>query len=57
MKEGENRMYKYVIKRILFTIPVLLGATLLVYAIMYLTDPGHYGQAGGYRGAEPQAGS
>ena len=35
-------MYKYVIKRILFTIPVLLGAVVLVYAIMYLTpgDPG-----------------
>ena len=30
-------MYKYVIKRILFTIPVLLGAIFLVYAIMYLT--------------------
>ncbi|MBR0136035.1 MAG: ABC transporter permease [Clostridia bacterium] len=35
-------MYKYVGKRILLTIPVLLGAILLVYAIMYLTpgDPG-----------------
>ncbi len=35
-------MYKYVTKRILLTIPVLLGAILLVYAIMYLTpgDPG-----------------
>ena len=35
-------MYKYVIKRILLTIPVLLGAIFLVYAIMYLTpgDPG-----------------
>ena len=30
-------MYKYVIKRILLTIPVLLGAIFLVYAIMYLT--------------------
>ena len=30
-------MYKYVIKRILLTIPVLFGAILLVYAIMYLT--------------------
>ena len=30
-------MYKYVIKRILLTIPVLLGAIFLVYAIMFLT--------------------
>ena len=30
-------MYKYVIKRIVLTIPVLLGAIFLVYAIMYLT--------------------
>ena len=36
-------MYKYVIKRILLTIPVLLGATFLVYAIMYLT-PGTPGE-------------
>ena len=35
-------MYKYVIKRILLTIPVLLGAVFLVFTIMYLTpgDPG-----------------
>lgn len=35
-------MYKYVIKRILFTIPVLFGAVFLVFTIMYLTpgDPG-----------------
>ena len=35
-------MYKYVIKRLLFTIPVLFGATFLVFTIMYLTpgDPG-----------------
>lgn len=35
-------MYKYVIKRLLFTIPVLIGAVFLVFAIMYLTpgDPG-----------------
>jgi len=30
-------MYKYVIKRLLLTIPVLFGAIFLVYAIMYLT--------------------
>lgn len=30
-------MHKYIIKRILFTIPVLFGAIFLVYAIMYLT--------------------
>lgn len=35
-------MYKYVIKRLLFTIPVLFGAVFLVFTIMYLTpgDPG-----------------
>lgn len=35
-------MYKYVIKRILLTIPVLLGAVFLVFTIMHLTpgDPG-----------------
>ena len=35
-------MYKYVIKRLLLTIPVLFGATFLVFTIMYLTpgDPG-----------------
>ncbi len=35
-------MYKYVIKRLLFTIPVLFGAIFLVFTIMYLTpgDPG-----------------
>ncbi|MGN0658270.1 MAG: ABC transporter permease [Emergencia sp.] len=35
-------MHKYVIKRLLFTIPVLLGAIFLVFSIMYLTpgDPG-----------------
>lgn len=35
-------MYKYVIKRLLLTIPVLFGAVFLVYWIMYLTpgDPG-----------------
>ncbi|MGI5970702.1 MAG: ABC transporter permease [Oscillospiraceae bacterium] len=35
-------MYRYVLKRLLLTIPVLLGAILLVYAIMALTpgDPG-----------------
>lgn len=35
-------MHKYVIKRILLTIPVLLGAIFLVFSIMYLTpgDPG-----------------
>ena len=35
-------MYKYVIKRLLFTIPVLIGAIFLVFTIMYLTpgDPG-----------------
>ena len=30
-------MYKYVIKRLLFTIPVLFGAIFLVFTIMYLT--------------------
>lgn len=35
-------MYKYVIKRLLFTIPVLFGAVFLVFTIMYFTpgDPG-----------------
>ncbi|MBQ6582584.1 MAG: ABC transporter permease [Mogibacterium sp.] len=35
-------MYKYVIKRLLFTIPVMIGAIFLVFTIMYLTpgDPG-----------------
>mgnify|MGYP001637834676 CR=1 FL=1 len=35
-------MYKYVIKRLLLTIPVLFGAVFLVFAIMQLTpgDPG-----------------
>ena len=35
-------MYKYVIKRLLFTIPVLFGAVFLVFTIMNLTpgDPG-----------------
>jgi len=35
-------MYKYVIKRILFSIPVLLGAVFLVFTIMYFSpgDPG-----------------
>ena len=35
-------MYKYVLKRLLLTIPVLIGAIFLVFAIMYLTpgDPG-----------------
>lgn len=35
-------MYKYVIKRLLFTIPVLFGAIFLVFTIMHLTpgDPG-----------------
>lgn len=35
-------MYRYVIKRLLLTIPVLIGAIFLVYAIMALTpgDPG-----------------
>jgi len=35
-------MYKYVVKRLLLTIPVLIGAIFLVFAIMYLTpgDPG-----------------
>lgn len=35
-------MYKYVIKRLLFTIPVLFGAVFLVFTIMYMTpgDPG-----------------
>lgn len=35
-------MHKYVVKRILLTIPVLLGAVFLVFAIMQLTpgDPG-----------------
>lgn len=35
-------MYKYVIKRLLFTIPVLLGVTFIVFTIMALTpgDPG-----------------
>ena len=35
-------MHKYVVKRILMTIPVLLGAVFLVFAIMQLTpgDPG-----------------
>ncbi len=34
-------MLKYVIKRILWLIPVLLGVTILVYTIMYFTpgDP------------------
>lgn len=34
-------MYKYVLKRLLLLIPVLLGVSLLVFAIMYLTpgDP------------------
>ena len=55
-------MYKYVIKRILLTIPVLLGAVFLVFTIMYLTpgdpqhaDPWHYRQAARHRRAEPQA--
>lgn len=41
-KKGELTMYKYVIKRLLFTIPVLFGAIFLVFSIMYLTpgDPG-----------------
>ena len=35
-------MYKYVIKRLLLTIPVLLGVTFIVFTIMALTpgDPG-----------------
>lgn len=35
-------MYKYVVKRLLFTIPVLFGAIFLVFTIMHLTpgDPG-----------------
>ena len=34
-------MYKYVIRRLLLLIPVLLGISLLVFAIMYVTpgDP------------------
>ena len=34
-------MYKYVLKRLILLIPVLLGVSLLVFAIMYLTpgDP------------------
>ncbi len=35
-------MYKYVVKRLLFTIPVLIGVTFIVFTIMALTpgDPG-----------------
>ena len=35
-------MYKYVIKRLLLTIPVLLGVTFIVFTITALTpgDPG-----------------
>jgi len=35
-------MYKYVIKRVLFSIPVLLGAIFMVFTIMYFSpgDPG-----------------
>ena len=34
-------MYKYILKRLVLLIPVMLGVTLLVFAIMYLTpgDP------------------
>ena len=34
-------MYKYILKRLILLIPVMLGVTLLVFAIMYLTpgDP------------------
>ncbi len=40
-KVKELKMLKYVIKRILWLIPVLLGVTILVYTIMYFTpgDP------------------
>lgn len=35
-------MYKYVIKRILFLIPTIIGVTLIIYFVMNLTpgDPG-----------------
>jgi len=38
---GEVRMFRYVIKRILWLIPILLGVTFLVFTIMYLSpgDP------------------
>ena len=34
-------MYKYILKRLVLLIPVMLGVTLLVFTIMYLTpgDP------------------
>ena len=35
-------MYKYVLKRILFLIPTILGVALIIYAVMNITpgDPG-----------------
>ena len=34
-------MYKYILKRILFLIPTILGVTLIIYAVMNITpgDP------------------
>lgn len=37
-------MHKYIIKRVLFLIPTILGVILIIYAIMSIT-PGTPGQA------------
>ena len=35
------QMYKYILKRLLFLIPTILGVTLIIYAVMNITpgDP------------------
>ena len=52
----QSVMSKYVVKRLLYMIPVLLGVLFLVFTILSLTPgrsrfhhPGYYGKTGRYR--------
>ena len=48
-----NRMGKYILRRLLQAIPVFFGATLLIYAMVFLMPGDPVAALGGDRGLNP----